>query len=96
MDKKTICNIKILNKSFEIKCPEEEKQNLYLALEKLNEHIQQKSKTNQPLDDFQNLLLAALHVSHELIISQLQQQKQREQLTTFISTLEDKITQVTS
>lgn len=91
-----ICTIRLLNSAYEIKCPEQEHDNLLLAAEKLNEHIIKKKSEFNKLDDFKALLLAALHVSHELITYQTQQQEQRMQLTEFISTLESKIGRVAS
>ncbi|MDP1604925.1 MAG: cell division protein ZapA [Legionella sp.] len=88
------CSIRLLNKTYEIKCPEQETANLQLAAGKLNEQLTLNKKKFNQLDDFQNLLLAALHVSHELILCQKQQEQQRHQVTQFISTLENKINQV--
>ena len=95
MTKTTTCTIRLLNKSYDIKCPEAEQENLELSAQKLNEHLLKKKREFKKLDDYQTLLLAALHVSHELIVCQNQQQEQRQQLTQFISTLEEKISQVT-
>lgn len=89
-----ICTIRLLNSAYEIKCPESEHHNLQLAAEKLNAHIVEKKSEFKKLDDFKALLLAALHVSHELITCQTQQKEQRMQLTEFISSLENKISQV--
>jgi cell division protein ZapA len=88
------CSIKLLNKTYEVKCPEQETANLQLAARKLNEQLTLNKKKFNQLDDFQNLLLAALHVSHELITCQKQQEQQRHQVTQFISSLENKINQV--
>ena len=96
MTKTTSCTVRLLNKSYDIKCPDGEQENLQLAAQKLNEQLLKKKGEFKKLDDFQALLLAALHVSHELIMSQTQQQEQRQQLTQFISTLEDKISHVTT
>lgn len=84
--------IKLLNKIYEIKCPENEDVNLEQAADKLNEHLQKTKKFKQ-LDDFQSLLLAALNISHELITCQKQQEQQRIQVNKFISSLESKIHQ---
>lgn len=67
--------------------------NLKLAAEKLNEQLLQNKKKFKQLDDFQNLLLASLHISHELIACKNHQEKQRHQVTQFISSLENKISQ---
>jgi cell division protein ZapA len=88
------CPIKLLNKTYTIKCPDHETANLQLAADKLNEQLQLNKKKFKQLDDFQNLLLAALHVSHELVSCQKQQENQRHQVTQFISSLENKINQV--
>ena len=94
MTKAMFCTIQLLNKSYAIKCPEHEKDSLQLAAQKLNEHLLKKNSEFKKPDDFQTLLLAALHVSHELITCQTQHKEQREQLAQFISSLENKISQV--
>lgn len=43
------------------------------------------------MDNFHTLLLAALDVSHELVLSKSQQAHQNHQVTQFISSLESKI-----
>ncbi len=85
------CNIKILNKSYDIKCPEHEAANLLLAAQKLEHHIQLNKKKAKQLDNFHILLLAALDVSHELVLSKSQQAHQNHQVTQFITSLENKI-----
>jgi len=85
------CKVKILNKSYEIKCPEGGEANLLLAAQQLSDKmVTHKSKFKQ-LDDYQNLLLAALDLSHELIICKNEQENQRLQVTQFITSLESKI-----
>ncbi|STX27521.1 cell division protein ZapA [Legionella beliardensis] len=88
------CTIKLLNKNYDIKCPEHETANLQKAAAKLNEQLLQNKKKFKQLDDFQNLVLASLHISHELISCQKQQEQQRHQVTQFINSLENKINQV--
>lgn len=85
------CPIKLLNKTYDIKCPEEEAANLQLAAEKLNEQLLLNKKKFKQLDEFQNLLLAALHVSHELISCKKHQEQQRHQVSQFINSLDNKI-----
>ncbi len=94
MTKATYCTIRLLNKSYKIKCPNEEQDKLQLAAQKLNDILLKKKNEFKKLDDFQALLLAALQVSHELITCQTNQQEQRLQLSQFINTLENKIGQV--
>lgn len=94
MTKTNTCTINILNKAYQIKCPEAEVDNLHLATQKLNEHIANKKSDFKHLSDFQALLLASLHISHELIMSQKQHTLQRQQLAHFIHSLESKINQV--
>ncbi|MFA5960662.1 MAG: cell division protein ZapA [Tatlockia sp.] len=94
MSNSKTCSVKLLNKTYEIKCPEKETVNLQQAAEKLNEQLIQTKKKFKHLDAFQTLLLAALHVSHELITCQHQQKQQQEQVTQFINSLENKIHQV--
>ncbi|CEK09180.1 cell division protein ZapA [Legionella hackeliae] len=88
------CSIKLMNKYYEVKCPDTEVENLQQAADKLNEHLLNNKKKFKQLDEFQTLLLAALNVSHELITCQRQQEQQRLQVTQFISSLENKIHQV--
>ncbi|KTD13990.1 cell division protein ZapA [Legionella israelensis] len=88
------CTIKLLSHSFEIKCPEGEQQNLQQAAQKLNELTMQQKIKFKHLDDFQALLLAALNISHELVCSQNEQEKQRLQVNQFINSLENKINKV--
>lgn len=85
------CTIKILNKAYQIKCPEGEESNLLLAADKLNEKITNTKSKYKHLDNFQTLLLAALDVSHELIICKNEQEQQRHQVNQFITSLESKI-----
>lgn len=85
------CKVKLLNKSYEIKCPEGEEANLLLAAEKLNEKMLLNKTKFKKLDDFHALLLAALDIGHELIICKNEQEHQRLKVTQFITTLEHKI-----
>lgn len=85
------CKVKLLNKSYEIKCPEGEEINLLLAAEALNEKMLLNKTKFKKLDDFHTLLLAALDIGHELIICKNEQEHQRLQVTQFITTLENKI-----
>ncbi|MDR3503975.1 MAG: cell division protein ZapA [Legionella sp.] len=85
------CSIKLLNKSYEIKCPEGEEANLVLAAQKLNNQIMLNKKKTKQLDDFHTLLLAALDISHELVMCKSEQAQQHHQVTQFITSLEHKI-----
>lgn len=85
------CKVKLLNKTYEIKCPESEETNLALAAGKLNNQLLQNKSKFKYLDNYQNLLLAALEISHELVICKNEQEQQRHQVTQFISSLENKI-----
>lgn len=85
------CKIKLLNKFYEVKCPEGEETNLLLAAEKLNEKMQQNKSKFKQLDNFHTLLLAALDVSYEMVVCKKEQEEQRLQVTQFISSLESRI-----
>lgn len=85
------CKVKLLNKSYEIKCPEGEEINLLLAAEKLNEKMLTNKNKFKKLDNFQILLLAALDISYELVLCKNEQEQQRLQVTQFITSLESKI-----
>lgn len=88
------CTIRLLNHSFDIKCPEGEEGNLQQAAQKLNDLMAQQQTRFRHLDDFHVLLLAALNISYELIRSQNEQEKQRLQVNQFIHSLETKINKV--
>lgn len=94
MTKAKTCTIRLLNKSYDIKCPDEEADNLQHAALKLNGHLQHIKKKFKQIDEYQALLLAALHISHEWVACQKQQEEQRQQMTQFICSLEHKINQV--
>ncbi len=94
MTKDVFYTIQLLNKSYKIKCADEKAPTLLLAAQKLNEHLLQKKAEFKALDNHQALILAALHISHELVTCQHQQQEQRQQLAKFIDDLETKISQV--
>lgn len=81
--------VKLLNQSYEIKCPEHEIDNLNLAAAKLNQELQQQRKKFKKLDDFQVLLLAALTISHELINCRQHQEQQFRQVSQLVNSLEN-------
>lgn len=85
------CTIKILNKTYQIKCPEGEETNLLLAAAKINEQIMAHKSKFKNLENYQMLLLAALDVGYELIICKKEQEQQRHQVNQFITSLESKI-----
>lgn len=94
MTKTTLCTIQLLTKSYQIKCPENEVDNLNLAAQKLSMQLVKKKRESKKLDDYQLLLMAALHISHELVTCQNLQVQQRQQLAEFVTILESKIGQV--
>ena len=96
MNTSNFCTIQLMNKAYKIKCPVEEMENLELAAKKLNSTISQKKAQFKTLDPTQVLILAALHISHELINQEHKQEQQREQLTLFIQSLENRLQEVTS
>jgi cell division protein ZapA len=85
-----------MNKAYKIKCPVEEMENLEMAAKKLNSTISQKKSQFKTLDPMQLLLLAALHISHELINQEQKQVQQHEKLAEFIQSLENRLQEVTS
>lgn len=90
MTEPKFCTINLLNKAYQIKCPEAELEQLQVAAQKLNQCTYQQKKKFKHLNDFQALLLAALHMSHELVTCQNQHTKQQQKLKHFINSLEDK------
>lgn len=85
------CTIQLMNKSYKIKCPPEEVESLQHAAKRLNATIGHKKSQFKSLDAQQILLLAALHISHELVNQEQKQQQQRAQLSQFIHSLEHKL-----
>lgn len=94
MTKKKSCSIRLLNRSYELQGPEDEMENLQQAALKLNAQLLEEKRKFKQLDEYQILMLAALHISRKLNMCQAQQEQQRHQLAQFISTLENKISQV--
>lgn len=90
------CTIKLLNTAYEVKCPEHEEANLLLAAQKLNNQILINKKKSRSLDNFQALLLAALDISHELVLCKNKQVQQQNQVSQFINSLENKINKMVS
>lgn len=88
--------IRLLNKAYEIKCPEAEIDSLKRAAEYLDKQTTNNKKNFKQLDDFQALLLSALQVSHELIQCQSKQDGREKQLNEFIKHLENKINHATT
>jgi cell division protein ZapA len=84
-------SVNILNKTYEIKGPESEEAHLFTAAQKLNDHLLANKIQFKKLDDYQALLLAALKISHELILCKNDQEHQRFKVTQFITSLESKI-----
>jgi len=82
------CPIKLLDKTYEIKCPEHEIANLKQAGEKLNKQLSLNKKKFKQLDDFQNALLAALQMSHELLSCQKQQKIQWDNIKSLMKNFE--------
>jgi cell division protein ZapA len=88
MTNATFCTIKLQNKSYKIKCPDEEMDNLHLAAQKLNGILLEKKNKFKRLDEYQTLIMAALDLSHELITCQREQTQQRQEFTEFFKSLE--------
>ncbi len=82
--------IKLLNKHYEVKCPEHEIANLQIAAAKLNEQMTAIKKKFRHLNEFQVLLLASLHVSHELVECLSQQEQEQWQVAEILKSLEKK------
>lgn len=90
MNMKT-CTIKLLNKTYQIKCPEQEEANLLLAVETLNEKMTENKTKFKLLDNFHSLLLAAVDISHQYVLCKKEQEQQRHQVSQFISSLESNL-----
>jgi cell division protein ZapA len=91
LNKNKTALIRLCNKSYEIRCPEGEAATLQRAAQKLNDYVSKKKKSHKQLDDFQALLLAALHLSHELVSAEETLVNQQNHIREFISSLESKL-----
>ncbi|KTC97248.1 cell division protein ZapA [Legionella geestiana] len=89
-----LCTVRLLNRNYEFKCPEHTVETFQLAAARLNDALLSQKKKSKNLDEYQTLLLAALHLTHDLVTSEQQQESQRRQMTQFINSLEGKINQV--
>lgn len=88
MNNATCCTIKLQNKSYKIKCPDEEMNDLQLAAQKLNELLSEKKRLFKRLDEYQTLLMAALDLSFELVRCQHDQAQKRQEFAEFFKSLE--------
>lgn len=88
--------IRLLNKTYDIKCQEHEYDNLQQAACALNEQMLMNKRQFKHLDEHHILLLAAINISNDLIVCQKQQELQRRQVAQLIGTLENRIHQVVS
>lgn len=91
MNPKQSCKIRLLNKSYEMKCIESDIESLQQAALKLNACFLEKKSKLKPLDDYHALLLTALHLSHELITQELAEKQKRQRLAEMMQSLEHKI-----
>lgn len=90
------CTIRLLNKTYDIKCPAHELDNLQQAAKILNDQMLLNKRRFKHLDEPQVLLLAAINISNDLVICQKQQEQQRQQVAQLIGSLENRIHQVVS
>jgi cell division protein ZapA len=87
MKTETHCTIQLLNKSYNIKCLDENVNDLQAAAEKLQDQLLKEAAKFKQLTQDQLLLLAALHLSHELVTEQQEREQQRQQLASLITKL---------
>lgn len=90
MTNTTFCTIQLQSKSYKIKCPDEEIDNLHLAAQKLNEALTSNKNKFKRLDDYQALIMTALHLSHELVTCQRQQTQQQQEFAEFFKAMDGK------
>ena len=88
------CSIKLLNKTYHLRCPTEEEQRLQSAAEKLDVLMHNNQKKFPALDEMQLLLLAALEVSHALVLKEQLETAPREEVDAFIQSLEERLQKV--
>lgn len=88
MNSSTCCTIKLQNKSYKIKCLDEEVDDLHLAAQKLNDIISEKKRLFKRLDEYQTLVMAALDLSCELVRCQQEQAQKRQEFAEFFKLLD--------
>lgn len=96
MAKSQHCQIRLLNKSYDIKCPEETIEKLNMAAKELD-GLMQKYKQQYPLlDDNKLLLLSALEIAYQMINQQGEQntQNRQDEVNALIHSLENRINAV--
>lgn len=94
MSTKQTHSIRLLNRSYNIRCHENEAEELQQAAHRLNAYMLEYKNQFKTIDDHQTLILAALKISHELNKTHESQEARQEQLSQFISKLEQKVSQV--
>ncbi len=67
MAKSQQCQIRLLNKSYDIKCPDGEVEKLNMAAKKLDNSMQKYKQHYPLLDDNKLLLLSALEIAYQMI-----------------------------
>ncbi len=82
------CPIKVFNKTYEMKCPETEVENLEAAVKRVNALLTQHKQQFSHLTAFQLMLLSAVTMAHELGACQKQQLLEREQVAQVVGLLE--------
>ncbi|MCX7115119.1 MAG: cell division protein ZapA [Gammaproteobacteria bacterium] len=82
------CPIKVFKKTYEMKCPKTEVENLQTAVTRLNALLKQHKQQFSDLTEFQLMLLSAVTMAHELGACQKQQSLEREQVAQVVGLLE--------
>lgn len=80
--------IKVLSKAYDIKCPAGKEEQLQLALDKLLRVLASNKRKMKGLSDVEQLLVAALNISHELIELQQHQKAKNTRFAKFVTELE--------
>lgn len=88
------CQIKLLNKTYHIKCAADQVETLHLAADKINKLMQQKKQQFPLLDDNKLLLLAALEIAHQQTDKQKPSHESKSDINDLIHHLENRINHV--
>lgn len=87
MNNSTCCTIKLQNKSYKIKCPDDELDDLQRAAQKLNDLLSEKKRQFKRLDEYQTLIMVALDLSCELVRCQQDQAQKQQEFADFFKSL---------
>lgn len=94
MSSASTCTIKLLNKSYSLRCPPDQENALQRAAIELDIRMQHNQTKFPELDSHRLLLLAALEVSHALVSAESTPENTETDVNNFIHSLEDRLQKI--